>query len=101
MPQKADYEIEYNGGKDKSMITYIIAFIIVVGVLVGMFLVVDRWEQNNKPRFDEICYNPRDVPDLSCFELQEAIWVCPKAMELFEERNCTFQNRTMKMVNHS
>lgn len=77
--------------------------ILVFGFLILGIIALWVWmihaENVNKARFEALCHEPWAVEGLNCFDLQEAIWVCPDALEYFTEINCTIANRTMRVVN--
>lgn len=72
--------------------------LLIVGGFFGLIFLIGNYERQANLRFESICDNPRIMSDISCYDLQEAINVCPEASLLFYDMNCSMANRTMRMV---
>lgn len=78
----------------------IMVFVVVILGIILLWVWMIHSENANKARFEALCHTPRGVEGLNCFDLQEAIWVCPEALDYFIEINCTIANRTMRVVGY-
>lgn len=88
-------------GMELSNHSPLMQFLIILGIAGGFFalaLWVGNLEKQAELRFEAICQNPNNITDLNCYDLQEAINVCPEASQLFNDMNCSMANRTMRMV---
>jgi hypothetical protein len=97
MPDKKEDDIG-SDKRDYSASGQAIIFALLIFEIFAIIMTVKSCEEADAEPFEAICNHPRDIEGLTCFELQNAIMVCPDASELFNEMNCSMANRTMVMV---